>query len=81
MGKCLGGVAHGVNIHPVSAHSHGAPKARRAEGQLIEETGFDLLLVVYPQKVSHLLEETDRILYQAKEKGRACYVMRACQEA
>ena len=36
---------------------------------------------VYPQKVSHLLEETDRILYQAKEKGRACYVMRACQEA
>ena len=30
---------------------------------------------VFPQNVKDLLTETDNILYQAKENGRACYVM------
>lgn len=30
---------------------------------------------VYPQSVNSLLEKTDEILYAAKEKGRACYVL------
>lgn len=33
---------------------------------------------VFPQKVEHLLTETDRLLYKAKENGRACYVINAC---
>ena len=32
----------------------------------------------FPQDVTHLLEETDRVLYQAKENGRACYVVSVC---
>ena len=37
---------------------------------------------VFPQTVKHILTETDKILYQAKENGRACYRMQAhpCQE-
>lgn len=31
-----------------------------------------------PQSVERLLEETDAVLYQAKEKGRACYVLKPC---
>ncbi len=27
---------------------------------------------VFPQEIKHLLTETDRVLYQAKENGRAC---------
>ena len=30
---------------------------------------------VFPQNIKYLLEETDNILYKAKELGRACYVM------
>ena len=30
---------------------------------------------VFPQNIKYLLEETDNILYKAKERGRACYVM------
>ena len=30
---------------------------------------------VFPQELKHLLTETDRVLYQAKENGRACFVM------
>ena len=30
---------------------------------------------VFPQKVEHLLTETDKMLYRAKENGRACYVI------
>lgn len=33
---------------------------------------------VFPQNVKDLLTETDDMLYKAKEKGRACYVVRAC---
>ncbi len=33
---------------------------------------------MFPQNVEHLLEETDAVLYQAKENGRACYVMKPC---
>lgn len=33
---------------------------------------------VFPQDVKHLLEETDQMLYKAKENGRACYVAKAC---
>ncbi|MEY8391043.1 diguanylate cyclase [Lachnospiraceae bacterium 45-W7] len=33
---------------------------------------------VFPQSVKHLLSETDYILYEAKEKGRACYVIKSC---
>lgn len=29
----------------------------------------------FPQKVDHLLARTDEILYKAKERGRACYVV------
>ena len=36
---------------------------------------------VFPRNVTDLLEETDRILYQAKENGRACYVVKACAES
>ena len=32
----------------------------------------------FPKNVNHLLGETDVILYQAKEKGRACYVIKTC---
>lgn len=32
----------------------------------------------FPQNVKHLLSETDDILYEAKEKGRACYVLKSC---
>lgn len=32
---------------------------------------------IFPQNVKALLEETDRVLYQAKENGRACYVVKA----
>ena len=30
---------------------------------------------VFPQEIKHLLTETDRVLYQAKENGRACFVV------
>ena len=30
---------------------------------------------VFPQEIKHLLTETDRVLYQAKANGRACFVM------
>ena len=30
---------------------------------------------VFPQEIKHLLTETDRVLYQAKENGRACFVI------
>lgn len=33
---------------------------------------------VFPQTVKHLLLETDNILYEAKENGRACYVIKSC---
>lgn len=33
---------------------------------------------VFPQNMKHLLEEADAILYKAKEKGRACYVIKPC---
>ena len=33
---------------------------------------------VFPKNVKHILTETDEMLYEAKENGRACYVMRAC---
>ncbi len=32
---------------------------------------------VFPQEIKHLLTETDEVLYKAKERGRACYVMKA----
>lgn len=32
---------------------------------------------VFPQSVKHILTETDQMLYQAKENGRACYVTKA----
>ena len=30
---------------------------------------------VFPQEIKHLLTETDHVLYQAKENGRACFVI------
>lgn len=33
---------------------------------------------IFPQNVKHILTQTDTILYEAKEKGRACYVIKAC---
>lgn len=33
---------------------------------------------VFPKNVKHLLEETDAVLYRAKENGRACYVIKPC---
>ena len=30
---------------------------------------------IFPQEIKHLLTETDRVLYQAKENGRACFVI------
>ena len=30
----------------------------------------------FPQNVRDLLEETDKVLYKAKENGRACYVVK-----
>ena len=30
---------------------------------------------VFPQEIKHLLTETDRVLYQAKKNGRACFVI------
>lgn len=33
---------------------------------------------VFPQNVKDLLEETDAVLYKAKENGRACYVIKSC---
>lgn len=33
---------------------------------------------VFPQNIKHLLSETDNILYEAKERGRACYVLKPC---
>ena len=30
---------------------------------------------VFPQEIKHLLTKTDRVLYQAKENGRACFVI------
>ncbi len=35
---------------------------------------------IFPQNVKNLLEETDAVLYQAKENGRACYVLKICEE-
>ena len=32
---------------------------------------------VFPQSVERILSETDIMLYQAKENGRACYVIKA----
>ena len=32
----------------------------------------------FPQNVTHLLSETDNVLYKAKENGRACYVLEPC---
>ena len=32
---------------------------------------------VFKHKVKDLLAETDEVLYKAKEKGRACYVIKA----
>ena len=29
----------------------------------------------FPQEIKHLLKETDNVLYMAKERGRACYVI------
>ena len=46
LGKGLGGVADDMDVHPVQSHPHGAPQAGGAKGELIEETGFDLLGVV-----------------------------------
>lgn len=34
---------------------------------------------VFPQNVKDLLTETDNMLYKAKENGRACYMMKACE--
>lgn len=31
---------------------------------------------VFPQNIKHLLSEADRVLYKAKEKGRACYMIK-----
>ena len=33
---------------------------------------------VFPKQVKRILTETDELLYQAKENGRACYVMGTC---
>ena len=33
----------------------------------------------FPQEVKNLLTETDEMLYKAKENGRACYVVKACE--
>lgn len=33
---------------------------------------------VFPQNVKDLLEQTDAVLYKAKENGRACYVAQPC---
>jgi len=33
---------------------------------------------VFPQSIKHLLTETDRMLYEAKAAGRACYAVKAC---
>lgn len=32
----------------------------------------------FPQEVKNLLTETDEMLYEAKENGRGCYVVKAC---
>lgn len=32
----------------------------------------------FPKEVKEIMAETDRMLYEAKEKGRACYVVREC---
>lgn len=34
----------------------------------------------YPRNVKLILSETDEMLYKAKEKGRACFVMKACDD-
>ncbi len=34
----------------------------------------------FPEKVNHILTETDNMLYSAKENGRACFVIKACDE-
>lgn len=34
----------------------------------------------FPQNVKYLLKETDRMLYKAKERGRACFVIKTKQE-
>ncbi len=31
----------------------------------------------FPQNVKHLLSETDHVLYEAKDNGRACYVIKS----
>ena len=46
LGKGLGGVADDVDVHPIKAHAHGPPQTGGAEGQLVEEAGLLLLLVV-----------------------------------
>ena len=35
---------------------------------------------VFPQEFKHLLTETDRVLYQAKKNGRACFVIEDATE-
>ncbi len=35
---------------------------------------------VFPQSVKHLLLETDHMLYEAKENGRACYRVKTCTD-
>jgi lipid-binding SYLF domain-containing protein len=40
-------MADGVDIHAVSPHPHGAPKAGGAKLQLGEEAGLDLLLIIF----------------------------------
>ena len=45
LGKGLSGVADHMDVHPVQAHTHGAPQTGGAEGQLVKKAALDLLLV------------------------------------
>lgn len=35
---------------------------------------------IFPRNLKDLLEEADAVLYEAKERGRACYVIKSCPD-
>ena len=46
LGEGLSSVTDYMDVHAVQAHAHNAPQTCRTEGQLIEETTLDLLVVI-----------------------------------